>query len=170
MPEKHCGKCGLVKSLDEFYRRRTGSRAGSYYERCKECFLQRGRSYYYETREHQLILVKKRVQRYLQERLEFLAKEKNKPCSDCGKVYPPWVMDFDHRDSTTKDGHVSDMLRRRMWGIVRTRLEIAKCDLVCANCHRQRTHSRGKQNYVPVIEELRKVGYKFLWREVNKPR
>jgi hypothetical protein len=63
---------------------------------------------------------------------------KNRPCADCGVKYPPWVMQFDHLGDKTAEvryfigrGNVERMLA-----------EIAKCDVVCANCHCQRTHDR----------------------------
>jgi hypothetical protein len=64
-------------------------------------------------------------------------EHKTGPCLDCGKTYPPYVMDFDHRDPSTKVTKVSSMVYK---GSERLLLaEIAKCDLVCANCHRIRT-------------------------------
>lgn len=56
---------------------------------------------------------------------------------DCGKRFPTVCMDFDHRDPSTKKHNVSRMTVR---GSERLLLdEIAKCDLVCANCHRVRS-------------------------------
>jgi hypothetical protein len=51
-------------------------------------------------------------------------------------------MDFDHRDSETKTGNVSNMVKRYNAGLARLLDEIAKCDVVCSNCHRLRTHAR----------------------------
>lgn len=65
-------------------------------------------------------------------------KESN-PCTDCGNLYPYYVMDFDHRPGTEKVDHPSRITRR---GRKATMVEIEKCDLVCANCHRIRTHAR----------------------------
>ncbi len=65
-------------------------------------------------------------------------KEKDKPCMDCGGSFPPCAMDFDHvRGEKYKEVGV-------MWGYSKHRLmvEIAKCDLVCSNCHRIRTYDR----------------------------
>lgn len=64
----------------------------------------------------------------------------NKPCADCRKKYPHYVMDFDHVRGK-KLHNVADIVRsnhsrKKVWD------EIAKCDLVCANCHRARTHKR----------------------------
>lgn len=68
---------------------------------------------------------------------ELIVLAKTKPCADCGREYPPYVMDFDHlRD---KEFLVSQGKRV---GYQRLVAEIAKCDVVCANCHRERTHRR----------------------------
>ncbi len=66
------------------------------------------------------------------------ALKENHPCVDCGVVYHPVVMDFHHRDPASKLFNIG-----RKWGSTSISLlleEIAKCDLICANCHRLRTH------------------------------
>lgn len=69
-----------------------------------------------------------------------LVKElKGRPCADCGQSFPPYVMDFDHRGE--KECDVSRVVRLG-WGLARINAEVAKCDVVCANCHRQRTWER----------------------------
>ena len=62
------------------------------------------------------------------------------PCADCGIKYPYYVMDFDHVGGD-KTMNVS-RLARGAGGKARLLQEISKCDLVCANCHRKRTHLR----------------------------
>jgi hypothetical protein len=60
-----------------------------------------------------------------------------KGCMDCG--HTDWrVLEFDHRDPTTKTKGVAQLLAQqtshyKLWA------EIDKCDVVCANCHRIRT-------------------------------
>ena len=49
-------------------------------------------------------------------------------------------MDFDHRDPREKRYTVSRMIGRAGWA--RIMAEVAKCDIVCANCHRDRTYRR----------------------------
>lgn len=59
------------------------------------------------------------------------------PCMDCNTTYPVECMDFDHRDPSTK----SFTIGRNKWKQVDILLEeITKCDIVCSNCHRIRTH------------------------------
>lgn len=61
---------------------------------------------------------------------------------DCGGYWPdnPEVMDFDHRPGEVKLFGINSAASRRARHLLEA--EIAKCDLVCANCHRIRTRSR----------------------------
>jgi hypothetical protein len=68
---------------------------------------------------------------------EYIREARNVPCMDCGGIYPYYVMDFDHRDPSQKMGNISRMLGHS-W--TKLKAEIAKCDIVCANCHRHRTY------------------------------
>lgn len=62
---------------------------------------------------------------------------KARPCADCAGTFDPVCMDFDHRPGESKLFDISDNLGGR--AIAATLAEIAKCDIVCANCHRIRT-------------------------------
>ena len=62
------------------------------------------------------------------------------PCADCGRSYPAYVMDFDHVRGTKSVG--ISLMFSYSWQTILA--EIAKCDLVCANCHRIRTFERGQ--------------------------
>lgn len=61
---------------------------------------------------------------------------KNVSCVDCHVNYPPYVMDFDHRNPEEKLFHISKPMSHNKEEII---AEIKKCDVVCANCHRIRT-------------------------------
>ena len=63
----------------------------------------------------------------------------NNPCVDCGASYHPCVMDFDHI-AEDKSADVSRLVRSS--SLERIKEEIAKCELVCSNCHRLRTFLR----------------------------
>jgi hypothetical protein len=64
------------------------------------------------------------------------------PCTDCDVPYPYYVLQFDHT-GTDKVANINEMMRR-CYGKARILAEIAKCDLVCANCHAARTWTRSK--------------------------
>ena len=70
-------------------------------------------------------------------RRELLTVLKDKPCADCLIKYPRWVMQFDHlRDKKFGIGGKQNQ------GLGALLAEIAKCEVVCANCHAERTHQR----------------------------
>lgn len=74
----------------------------------------------------------------LRKRREEVNRFKMRPCADCNVQYAPWVMQFDHIQAKTKI--ISHMLGGP---IDKIKAEIAKCEVVCANCHFERTHARG---------------------------
>lgn len=71
---------------------------------------------------------------------EFLRQAKDKPCADCGQTFPPYVMDFDHREPSEKTYQMACIYREHSWRKIHE--ELAKCDVVCANCHRERTFGK----------------------------
>lgn len=81
-----------------------------------------------------------RKRRYWRGQLRMLERLKQRPCVDCGGQFPGCAMDFDHRDPGQKQYTVSRMVGRA--GPKRIMAEVAKCDIVCANCHRDRTYRR----------------------------
>lgn len=53
-------------------------------------------------------------------------------------------MEYDHRPGEKKLFTIARMVvAQRSWELIAA--EIAKCDLVCANCHRYRTHVTRKE-------------------------
>ena len=54
-------------------------------------------------------------------------------CVICGYNKCPRALSFHHRDPSKKDFGVSDRGITRSWD--KTRAEIDKCVLLCANCH-----------------------------------
>jgi hypothetical protein len=77
-----------------------------------------------------------RKRRTLKIRQYIWSYKAHNPCVDCGET-DPVVLEFDHRNSSTKEmalGAVDG-------GISLQKIidEIEKCDIRCANCHRRRT-------------------------------
>ncbi len=58
-------------------------------------------------------------------------------CYNCGYDKCVWALEFHHRDPTTKEAHWTKM---RLWSESRLFKELDKCDLLCANCHREVHH------------------------------
>lgn len=68
-----------------------------------------------------------------------LSLKLSQACTDCGRVFPPAAMQWDHLPGTAKVADIS-ALRNRPRDLILA--EIAKCELVCVNCHTIRTASR----------------------------
>lgn len=60
------------------------------------------------------------------------------PCVDCGEA-DPIVLEFDHRDRTTKRFNISRYASSRTMKAETLLAEMEKCDVRCANCHRRKT-------------------------------
>jgi hypothetical protein len=64
---------------------------------------------------------------------------KERPCTDCDIPYPFYVMQFDHVRGEKQFNIGADGPSRSGEQVLE---EIAKCDVVCANCHAARTYER----------------------------
>lgn len=66
-------------------------------------------------------------------------KEEN-GCADCGLFYPHYMLEFDHLPGSKKVDNVYRVLKK--YGVESAWQEVAKCEVVCANCHKRRTYER----------------------------
>lgn len=71
---------------------------------------------------------------------EFVKNIKTAPCTDCGVVYAPHIMQFDHISTNKKDS-IANLVNKAV-SIDTIKKEISKCEIVCANCHADRTYKR----------------------------
>lgn len=129
---KKCSSCGEMKEL-VFFGKKKAARDGLQ-SFCKPCNRAYQQAHYATNKEDYL----ERNKRVVAETREWLAAYKTgKPCTDCGGVFHHVAMDFDHLGGKLFD--VSDMIKHGKKKILE---EIAKCELVCSNCHRVRTYER----------------------------
>jgi hypothetical protein len=80
------------------------------------------------------------VRRYMARRKAFVDSLKI-ACLICGETDVA-CLDFHHRQGTRKEGTIAAIMRNRSMGVLQT--ELAKCELLCSNCHRK-LHSRARQ-------------------------
>jgi len=96
---------------------------------------------YYEKHKKALIGHKVEYNRNLRKKNKELVNYlKSVPCADCKLKYPPYVMDLDHVRGK-KLVPISFMVSKPT-STKLLKLELKKCDVVCANCHRIRTFKR----------------------------
>jgi hypothetical protein len=129
---KRCSGCGRFKPLEAFNRRSTAKDGLQW--NCRQC----NAAWHAANRAHHNALIRARNLRLRadnqQKLMEYLREH---PCVDCGEP-DVRVLEFDHlRD---KVGDISVLVRNWVWE--RVLEEIAKCDVLCANCHRRRTLAR----------------------------
>jgi hypothetical protein len=97
-------------------------------------------AYYAANREREIQRVTKRQA----VTTEFLRELREVPCVDCGGRFSGPQMDFDHRDPSQKAFNLSSG-RAALKSREQLLAEAAKCDVVCANCHRLRSRKQHRQ-------------------------
>ena len=137
MDTKLCGVCRLAQSVNNFTRRKKSTDGLNM--KCKSCMKVYIHRHYLSHKRGYMSRAKAKKVRCI----ELLRQLKdNKPCADCAILHRHFALDYDHITGTkimavsilANRGQINKMLR-----------EIAKCQLVCATCHRYRTFNR-KQN------------------------
>lgn len=131
---KTCATCKKEKDISEFTKNK--SRKDGFNHSCKSCKKTHQRNWYNKACGEQ----KKRVAKRNREVKTSLIKTlfeylKEHPCVKCGEA-DTVVLEFDHlRDKTCE---VSKLIARA-YSWERILEEIAKCQVLCANCHRRKT-------------------------------
>lgn len=120
---KSCKDCGRQLAAELFYA--NSNMPDGRLSRCKDCIRVRHRAARAERA--------KRNRAYLQQ----IKVERG--CADCGFNSHPAALDFDHLPGVDKKYRVCTMAEMRRTAVD---AEIAKCEVVCANCHRIRTIQR----------------------------
>lgn len=130
--EKTCKMCGEIKPISDFrWHQKDKLRRYPY---CSQCDPKYRASFYNAEAD------KKSKYKQFAKLRKVVEQNKQKPCADCGIQYPYYVMDYDHIDPSNKTAKVSAMVYAGSMPLLLD--EIEKCEVVCANCHRIRTHNR----------------------------
>jgi hypothetical protein len=133
---RRCGRCNKVKPLGDFNWRRKGR--GQRDNLCRDCRSAYKREHYLANRQRYIDQARERKQLLALERTTYLIEYfRTHPCVDCGET-DAVVLEFDHLRDKLFD--VAQSLPYRGWQSILD--EIAKCEVVCANCHKRRTARR----------------------------
>ena len=121
---KTCKDCGQEKPFAEFYK--NANMRDGHLSWCKPCTIARYRDG-----------VRARSRALL---AEIQAIKLERGCTDCGYADHPAALEFDHLPGHKKEHRIAQLAN----GAKRAKImaEIAKCEVVCANCHRVRTAER----------------------------
>jgi len=122
-PMRTCTECQIAKPLTEYYVNK--GCIGGRNPRCKKCVRDRHAG--------------GRAERAKRDRAYFQQVKLDRGCTDCGYASHPAALEFDHLPGFMKRYRIATMAGMRRSLIDE---EIAKCEVVCANCHRVRTAAR----------------------------
>jgi type I site-specific restriction endonuclease len=133
---KRCSKCKKNKFESEFSFKIKN--LGTLQSQCKECTRVLIKNHYNVNKGYYLEKAHIRNGKLRNETLDYINKYlKNSSCKDCGEK-DIVVLEFDHRDRATKFKAVSSLIRSR-YPLNIIKMEVEKCDVRCANCHRRKT-------------------------------
>jgi hypothetical protein len=124
-------RCGKRKALEDFHRWRDGHQPW-----CKCCRQAYDANYFQANRPR--IMARKR-ERWSDLLRWYKELKEGAPCADCGGFFHHAAMTWDHLPGHEKVTEVSNLRRLSRRAVL---AEIAKCELVCANCHAVRSYDR----------------------------
>lgn len=151
----HCSNCKVVLTDENGYRRKSGDREGDFTGTCKPCSVLLARKWCRGNREKVAARAKKAYHANPEKLLSRLADRRRKlnllkmerPCYDCGGTFDPECMEWDHLPDKEKCFEIG---RGPSYPLARVMDEIAKCQLVCCNCHSLRTIRRRRESRKPL--------------------
>lgn len=131
---KVCTRCENELPLEEFpWRNKSRGTRASWCKPCKQAY----ESEHYRKSDTRKKQIRTQVLKQVERNKEIVAEAKSTGCVDCGEQ-DLIVLEFDHlRD---KSNNVSTLMHSG--STQKLIAEIEKCEVVCANCHRRRTHRR----------------------------
>jgi hypothetical protein len=131
---KRCGMCECELPQDKFNKRANGK----CYAYCKPCQSVYSRNHYVKDPEPYKKRRRESGRRYYaRNRNHVIEYLRTHPCLDCGES-DPVVFEFDHLDRTAKTNEISNLIRQG-WALERLKLEMSRCVVRCAHCHRRKT-------------------------------
>ena len=142
MKTKKCSRCKARRSVSEFNKNAT--RKDGVVEACKKCTRIYGKKHYLENKAYYINKAKQATDRLKFRVMEIKARA---GCLHCNERHPACLL-FHHRNPDEKLFTICDSVfgAGQAWNKIEA--EIAKCDILCANCH-AKEHFRLNGNIWP---------------------
>lgn len=132
---KTCTRCKVEQPLTN-YRARKAAKDGLQ-SWCKACNKEHAADHYANNLERREA-IKANTKNMRDQNREYVWRYlESNPCS-CGEA-DPRVLEFDHIDPSSKREAVAEMVSKS-YSLQAIKDEIAKCRVMCANCHRRHTY------------------------------
>lgn len=127
---KQCCRCKESKPLTEYNKKSANADGLERY--CKDCHRSKNRNHYNTNKQRYIDQALKYKREYV---AWYKAVKSELKCEHCGEDHPA-TLDFHHPDPSIKEGEVSQMIVS-MASKQTVLEEIAKCIVLCSNCHRK---------------------------------
>lgn len=142
---KICRYCKESKVASEFHK--SSDRKDGLQNHCKECKRIYDRKRYKE--DPAKVIAEVQGRQTVKKEILWDIKLRS-GCVDCGYKEHPEALDFDHLPDSIKEFDISRAVYAGI-SLERILLEVAKCEVVCSNCHRVRSANRNRRgNPIPV--------------------
>jgi hypothetical protein len=156
---KVCKHCNQEKEIICFGRQKStkdGLRSW-----CKQCFTQYSKSWKlkvnYQFPKNKYQQSNKKI---TSAKRKYIQQQKSKPCAKCGIQLDPILMDFDHLSNKYKN-----LAAMTINSYQRINAEIAKCQVLCIFCHKEKTHFSKKTETIPTTPKKLKSFLESKWRQ-----
>lgn len=127
---KKCPRCLIEKPDADFaWKNRAAGRLANYCRPCQAIYRAAHHSANGETQRANVRARKLGIVQHIQ------TVREGASCTRCGEDHPA-TLDFHHRDASEKEIGIAQLVNMG-WSVARIDAEIAKCDVLCANCHRK---------------------------------
>ena len=125
--KKTCGICKEEKDISAFSK--ANNKKCGYQSKCKECQKEYHKGHYLRNKDK---YIEKAKVRRLELSEWWRSYKSTLTCNRCPESHVA-CLHFHHTDPSEKEGNISSKLNH--WSKERIMKEVAKCEVLCANCH-----------------------------------
>lgn len=128
MQKKYCSRCSKEKDLSLFNKKSTSNDGLQPF--CKDCNKAYHKEHYKLNKTN--YITKSRIQRG-KNKIAWDEFKATLSCKICGEDHPA-CLEFHHKNPDEKEFNLGQAYFR--YGKEKIKIELEKCDILCANCHR----------------------------------
>jgi protein-arginine kinase activator protein McsA len=129
-----CSKCDEDKAPTEF--RWRNKALGKRHGFCKTCAKKKDRRHYLSSGTRRKKIRQRQKERLAKKKIWYEELRSELKCVRCGYNKCIQALEFHHRDPNEKEAAISDIVKKD-YSKERALEEMSKCDVLCANCHRE---------------------------------